>query len=135
MKTLMSSVFVIHGATGDATGHRLRGVIVAQPLHIPPGSFSPDEVVDPEQRLDKKGSPGYGSFFQHPDCQGMPPGRTFVVGTCGYADHTVRPPAATCQPVFIAAFHVDGPFFDAIDNHLISETDAVGGAVAGTFQA
>ena len=75
----MLLVFVISNATGDITGHRFRGVVEVQPLHMTPGSLSPDEIIYPEQRPDKKRSQGYRYVLQQPDRQGMPPCRALVV--------------------------------------------------------
>ncbi len=58
MEALMLRVFVMCDATGDLAGHRDRGIVVVQPLHVAPGPLAPYEIVYPEQRLDIEGSQG-----------------------------------------------------------------------------
>ncbi len=48
MEVFIQPIFVIYIAARDITGHGLRNVVVVQPLHVTPGSFSPDEIVYPE---------------------------------------------------------------------------------------
>src|SRR3989338_210980 len=71
MQLLMLQVPVFHLAAGDIAGHRHRGVVVVQPLHMAPGPLPPKKIVDPEQRLDVERSQRYRGPLQDPYSQGM----------------------------------------------------------------
>ncbi len=53
MEPLMLQVGVLRLAAGYVTGHRHRGIVVVQPLHMFPGPLAPEKIVNPEQGLDQ----------------------------------------------------------------------------------
>ena len=81
MQPLILQVAMFRVATGDIAGHSLGCVVVTQPFHPPPGPFTPDEIIDPEQRLDYKNAQTWRRRFYRPHRQVMPPRIGLVVAT------------------------------------------------------